>query len=76
MPVMRPRVFFTGQRTTLFLCSGSPSVPRSVSTSFRHRVAWRIWLSGRLERPATQPRSLMLKPAVDAPPSVDSSATS
>ena len=38
MPVMSPRTFLTGQRTTLFR-SGLPSVPRSVSSPFRHSVA-------------------------------------
>ena len=43
MPVMRPRTFLTGQRTTLFR-SLLPSVPRTVTIPFRHSVACRTWL--------------------------------
>jgi hypothetical protein len=75
MPVTSPRTFLTGQRTTLFR-SGLPSVPRSVTSPSRHRVAWRTRLPCRFERPATQPRLLMLKPALEPPPSEGSGATS
>ena len=66
IPLTIPRTFFTGQSTALF---GPPSVSRSVSTPFRHRVACLDWLPSRLERPATQPRSLMLNPTLEVPPS-------
>ena len=66
IPLTIPRMFFTGQSTALF---APPSVSRSVSAPFRHSVACRIWLPGRLERPATQPRSLTLNPTLDVPPS-------
>ena len=66
IPETIPRMFFTGHSTALL---GPPSVPRSVSAPLRHRVACRLWLPDRLERPATQPRSLMLKPTLEVPPS-------
>src|SRR5205823_15041737 len=62
---MIPAVFLTFHVTLLF---GPPSVPRSVSALFRHRVACRF-LSGSLEYPATQLRSLMLFPPLLVPPS-------
>jgi hypothetical protein len=42
MPTSSPRVFFTGHATLLFFDRFAlPSVPRSISVSPRHSVAWR-----------------------------------
>src|SRR5258707_1246008 len=65
-PEMMPRLFLTGQPTSLF---GPPSVPRSVSVPSRHNVACVARAPGRFEKPDTHPRlSIALAPPL-VPPS-------
>src|SRR5260370_36715681 len=65
---MRPASFFTGKSTLLL---SPPSVPRSVTTPFRHRAACSTVSPERFATPATQPLLLMLCALLPkTPPSV------
>lgn len=69
------RLLFTGHSTAL-LASGPPSVPRSGVAPLRgHSVACMTPSPGSWEKPATQPRLLMLFPALLVPPSDSSPVT-
>src|SRR6266436_7735503 len=66
MPATIPESLFTDQVTLLF---GPPSVPRSVSALSRQSAACRFWFPAKLEKPASQPRLLILLARLFVPPS-------